>query len=202
MTINGKETLLLEKRGMNYYDTTAADQKSDIGNFRVFVEFEDRHGVDVCGDFGGYAIRDYEKKSRPIIKNNALHADLQYENKRGCWGYNAEKRHGKKADPARYEYTKEGILNFVNACCGRKKYNSITFVERFEMYVDKDRNYTPRDLIKEYSTAHNLETVSGCFGEIFVKLYTGTYKYFALEKGSFTTDGKRKITVILESVTA
>lgn len=107
--------LILVKRGCDFIPNSPESKISDVGNYRVFVRFVDRFGIEVVGDFARRATMRFTAKNGRQLKNpvvevtNMLHADLQYTTEDGqTYGYNTL---GAEND---CEYTIEGIIKAVN----------------------------------------------------------------------------------------
>lgn len=103
--------LYLEKRGCDFLeDDKDARQKSDLENYRLFLEFIDRDGKRICGDVSRGAVRsgDWRKGKPVIVSTNGLYTDFQYENHTGCYCYQSWR--GPAGD-----YTKADVLKLVNS---------------------------------------------------------------------------------------
>lgn len=191
MKINGTNYLTLEKRGCNFWKDAPEREYSNVGNYRVFTEFTDKNGVEVCGDFGGYDVRDYTKKSKPVTRKNALHRDLQYTNSDGMtYCYNA-------GNAENYSYTLEGILEFVNSIAA-ETYEKIKFIHTFEFVQESGGNFTPAHKMVEWAKAHRLEWFNE-YGNTIIKLYSGNYKYLCY-KIEQMKNGKEKVKIYMEEV--
>lgn len=191
MTINGKNYLFLQKRGCNFWENAPEREYSDVGNYRVFVSFVDRDGVEVCGDFAGYDILDYTKKNRPVKKRNALHADLQYKNELGTWCYNAA------VDTAEYSYTLADILSFVNAI-SVEQYDAIKFVYQLEFVQSAGADFTPAEKIREYARKYRMETVNR-YDRTILKLFTGDFEYCCMDIKPMT-NGLEKVIITTSEI--
>lgn len=166
--------------------------KSDVGNYRIFVEFTDKNGVEVCGDLSKGNRYDYSKKSCPIVTDVALHTDLQYEDFRGCWQYKPA------VDPRAYTYNIADILSFINAIAN-EHYDAIKWIEKIEVVVDKGSNWTPAGLIREWAKRNRVTAENSRYGELVVKLYTGNYKYMSYKIEPLQYDHtKERVTITLE----
>ena len=191
MKINGKNYLLLRRRGCNFMENDPIARKSDVGNYRVFVRFTDKNGVEVCGDFGrGYAY-DLTKKKPVIIDDNVLSADLQYEDERGAWVYRPD------VNNKDYPFTLSGILAFVNAISA-EHYDGVKFIEEIETTIPAGSNFTPAGQMHQWAKASNVAEETR-YMETVLKLFTGDYKYLSYKVAPFR-DGLEKVTITLELV--
>ena len=191
MKINGINYLTLEKRGCNFWKDAPEWKYSNVGNYRVFTEFIDKNGVEVCGDFGGYDVRDYTKKSKPVTRKNALHRDLQYTNSDGItYGYSG-------GNAENHSYTLEGILEFVNSISA-ETYEKIKFIYTFEFVQESGGNFTPAQKMVEWAKAHHLEWFNE-YENTIIKLYSGSYKYLCY-KIEQMKNGKEKVKIYMEEV--
>lgn len=188
MVINGKNYLPMRRRGCNYTDAEFL-ARADVGNYRVFVRFTDKNGVEVCGDFGRTYAYDLSKEKPRIVADNVLYSDLQYTDERGTWAYRP------RVDAKAYTYNVADILRYINALSA-EHYDAIKWVEEFEIVHPAGENFTPSSLIYQWAKAHKLPTGNTLDG-IRVKLYTGEYKYMAYHVQP-QADGNEKITVVLE----
>lgn len=188
MLINGVNYLLLKRRGCNYRDCETV-AKSDVGNYRVYVRFTDKNGIDVCGDLSKGYVYDTSKRKPRIVNDVALNTDLQFENERGCWQYHPA------TNPKEYTYNLADILKFINSIA-KEHYDAIKWYEELEVIQPRGKNFTPASLIHEWAKRNHVETYSN-YGTIKVKLYTGTYKYMAYSIAHIS-DTMEKVTVILE----
>lgn len=106
--------LYLEKRGCDFQP----DGKSDLGNFRLFLEFIDKEGRRVCGDVS----RGYVWSKGKVVGDGALYARWQYENYKGAFAYPLP---GGCAG----QYTKADVLSLVNQYSA-VKYDAAEIVEK------------------------------------------------------------------------
>lgn len=171
MKINGKNYLLLRRRGCNFMENDPIARKSDVGNYRVFVQFTDKNGVEVCGDFGRGYVYDMTRKKPVITNDNALALDLQYENENGAFVYRPD------VDYKAYDFTLSDILAFVNAVSA-EHYDGIKFIETICTEVPAGSNFTPAGLMHQWAKASNVAVESRC-SETVLKLFTGDYKYLS-----------------------
>ena len=191
MKINGINYLTLEKRGCNFWKDAPEWEYSNIGNYRVYAEFIDKNGVEVCGDFGGYDVRDYTKKTAPVMRKNALHCDLAYTNSDGgTYCYN-------RGSAEKYSYTQEGILEFVNSIAA-ETYEKIKFIYTFEFVQESGKKFTPANKIIEWAKGHRLEWFNE-YGDTIIKLYSGSYKYLCCRIEQMG-NGKERVKIYMEEV--
>lgn len=190
MKINGINYLLLERRGCNYFPGDGFAKKSDVGNYRVFVRFTDKSGVDVCGDFQSGYVYDHSKKKPVIVNDNVLSANLQFENERGCFGYRPSE------DPRKYTYNIADILSFVNSI-SQEHYDAIKWIEEIDVTIPAGSNFTPSGLIYKWAKENRVEVENTRYFEQIVKLYTGNYKYLAYSVTN-VDQSVDKVTIILE----
>lgn len=116
------KTVLLEKKGIDFYQ----EEQSDVGNYRVRLEFTDKKGNDVVADFGGYDRYIFDGKKKVGVKRNTLAFDgTRYEDKKNSgYAYNPETVDVNVYD---YEYTKKDLIRFINDVTG-ESYTNIEFV--------------------------------------------------------------------------
>ncbi|MBR4577323.1 MAG: hypothetical protein IKO25_08970 [Clostridia bacterium] len=120
-------TLYLEKRGCDFSkDDEAARRESDLGNYRLFLEFIDKDGRRVCGDVQRRTIREdrwNEKKQtrewNKVISEYGLGIHWQYENYKGCYGY--------PLDPFG-RFRKADVLRLVNSVSA-VQYDAVEIVD-------------------------------------------------------------------------
>lgn len=191
MKINGKNYLLLRRRGCNFAENDPIARKSDVGNYRVFVQFTDKNGVEVCGDFGRGYVYDLTGKKPVVIDDNVLCTDLQYEDERGAWVY----RPG--VNCKEYPFTLSGILAFVNAVSA-EHYDDIKFIETICTDIPAGSNFTPSGLMHQWGKASKVDVESRRF-ETILKLFTGDYKYLSY-KVIRLDNGRDMVSVTLELV--
>ena len=83
--------LYLEKRGCDFSSSDTEALKSDLGNYRLFLEFIDKDGKRICGDVTRGDIRGTKPDGKAYtISKNGLYTDFQYESHSGCFCYHAE----------------------------------------------------------------------------------------------------------------
>lgn len=101
---------------------------TDLINYRLRAEFTDKNGIKVCCDFGGWQRRDASKKGCPVVQPNALHVDGCYHDPDGTgrdYGYRLREN---GFDFSKYDFTKAGVLAFVNAVTGGR-YTEIEYIQ-------------------------------------------------------------------------
>ena len=104
--------LYLEKRGCDFTAEDAARTKSDLGNYRLYLEFIDREGRRITGDVSRCDIREACKGGRGyrVVSEDGLSQHLCREDHKGCWGYRID------ADfTPTPMYTRADVLRLVNA---------------------------------------------------------------------------------------
>lgn len=100
--------LYLMKRGCDFFPNDTRTRESDLGNYRLFLEFIDQNGVRVCGDVLRGTIREYSPKGKEqIITENGIHCDFCYEDHKGCFRYRVP-------DHDELRYTRADVLKLVN----------------------------------------------------------------------------------------
>lgn len=187
MNINGTNYLLLERRGCEFFKCDTINQRSDVGNYRVYAEFTDKEGRKVFGDMMRANVYDHTKKGNPLVYDAGLFADFQVSH----YVYSPS------ADPRSYNYTQADILRFVNKIAD-EHFDEIKWVHRFEVKLDKGANFTPATLIHNYAKANCLET-NNVYGEVRIKMYTGEYKYLCYHIDT-SPDNYDKVTVVMERI--
>lgn len=194
MMINGKNYLLLERRGCEFWPGEPENKESDIGNYRVCTPWEMIPGKDGNTYFLEFGMwkRQEGKKAATTYQ---LHLDTQYT---GSDGYslrnlNMEKPYNGNPKP----YTTASILEIVNAISA-DHYDAIKWVYTFEARRPHGANWTPASLIYEWAKANRLQ-IADNYGTKEVTLYSGTYKYlcYSIRPASADTD---TIRVILEKI--
>lgn len=118
----------LEKMGMDFIDN---ERGSDVGNYRVRVEFTDRDGLRVVADFGGYDRREVYQKANVktacrIAQRNALHIDGTYRDEDGTGRDYAYRLRENGFNFEKYSFTLSGILAFLSDVTG-KDFTEIEF---------------------------------------------------------------------------
>lgn len=208
MVINGKNYLLLEKRGCNINGGVPANTESDVGNYRVCTMGESIPGKDGRNYFLEFSL--WQNRSQPrytnkrtgaplkhpvqeIINPIGLHIDTSFTDEHGqTWRDLSLEQRIHKRNPS---YTTAEILAIANEI-SVKHYDGIKWVCYFRETIEHGANFTPAALISAYAKKNRLE-IEPRFGTLYLKLYTGTYKYLAYDVRSF--DSRDNVTVILEA---
>lgn len=197
MIINGKNYLLLERRGCEYFKNETPDT---IKNYRVctaervpgkdgkeyFIEFTkwDKWRYRTTNKRTGAPLK---KAVTEIIQRHALHIDTEYENENGSW---RNSRLEQALNNRGYDYSESDILAAVNSISA-VKYDGIKYVETFT--ATEHGNFTPASVIYKWAKAHRLEQIGNK-----VKMYTGIYKYMAYNIDNSKTENN--LTIYLEKV--
>lgn len=116
--------LKLKKMGAQIKEEDRIKKGTDIINYRVRAEFTDEKNRDVVVDFMGYDSRDKKGK---ILRHNALAIDGGFYDLKGICRDYAYHLNAEGYNLNKYDFTKSGILNFVNAVTGGC-YNSIKYI--------------------------------------------------------------------------
>ena len=188
MYINGKNYLLLEKRGCNFF---AEDQNrgSDVGNYRVCTPYKSIPGKNGRTYFLEFTLwrnrtklRYTHKRTGKPLKNPVpeiinpigLHLDTSFQE--GDYSYRDIKLEA-QISAENPSFTVSDILRVTNDI-STEHYDGIKWVESFQTTVPHGENFTPSMLIRRWAERNNLHTESR-YGTLIVTLYTGTYKYLA-----------------------
>lgn len=70
--------LYLEKRGCDFWELDESVRESDLGNYRLFMEFIDREGKRVCGDVSCGPVRKECWNKHKTQKNGSLFRKLAF----------------------------------------------------------------------------------------------------------------------------
>lgn len=186
MIINGKNYLLCEKRGCEFFKGDTIRERSDMENYRVFIDIDCADGTRVFGDLLRRSVYNHTKKNPRLVYDCGLASDLQSDIYRYHPSANADE----------YEYTKRDVLAFVNKFSGND-FEEIKFVQCFEVRNEKGANFTPAKLIHEWANKNHLKT-SCAHGETVVDMYTGRYKYLGY-KIRPAEEGFERVTIIMEA---
>lgn len=211
MEINGINYLLLERRGCEYFH---GDQgRDDIGNYRVgsydhSIEGKDgRNYIIEFGSWDAWTIRKTNKRTgaplkhhkTEIVKYNALLIDTEFEKPEdgGRW-FSSWHNSALEAEQnaKRRDYSKAGILETVNEI-SKDHFDDIKWITTFDTYKPANKNWTPAQLICEWSKKNHLESVNTMDG-LKVKNNFGLwwrFLYYQIEPGN---KDNAKITVYLE----
>lgn len=132
-----ENVLYYEERGCDM-DPKYYDGISDVNNHRiVFFDVPGKDGktfIIECGEYTRCLQGIGVKKRRNFI--NRLHATLQYENERGCWGISGEYC---GINPVNYHYTMSDILRYINAISSEH----YTKIQPREKIIVKNSYYNP-----------------------------------------------------------
>lgn len=189
MTINGINYLLLEKRGCEFFKGDPIRERSDMENYRVFMDIRHADGYRICGDLLRGNLYDFTKKNPPLINDCILSVDLQ----------SGHLKYTPSIDPRDYLYTKSDVLRFVNKMSGNS-FDDIKWVQRFDVCIDKGANFTPSSLIHKWANKNRLKTYCS-YGDTIVEMYTGKYKYLCYEIKSIDEKTDR-VTLTMEEAHA
>ena len=76
-----ENVLYLEKRGCDFFKGDPINEQSDVGNYRVFMSFTDKNGVEVCGDICRGDVYRYKHKitGKPLKHRKFEHSCGLYE---------------------------------------------------------------------------------------------------------------------------
>lgn len=215
MVINGKNYLLLERRGCEYCGNDKG--KDDINNYRVGsydYSITGKDGRNYIIEFGSRDAVNWrttnKRTGKPLKKavcemvlNNALRIDTQYDEDKDGSGFISSWRNLKmeqefyKALPV--PYCQQSILNFVNSISA-EHYDAIKWVYTFETTRPAAANWTPAGLIHELASRYHLEERQP-YGTLEIKAGRDWWKFlcYQIEAGN---KALAKVTVYLEKVTA
>ena len=209
MEINGKNVLLLEKRGGNFGANEPMRQLSDIGNYRVCTPWASIPGKDGRKYYAEFtAVRDRKQMRRTnkrtgaplahpvfdIINPAGMYCATSYTDNDGTtWGNSAQ-------DAAiwahNYSYTVADLLTVVNEICSAH-YSGVKWVQALKMSTEPGENFTPAGLILRYAGWYGLETRTTPDG-VKIRLPLGWYKYLCY---NVTPGGDcDSVSVVLEEV--
>ena len=171
--------LYLEKRGCDFSESDQdARKRSDLGNYRLFLEFIDKDGRRVCGDVtrGELRAEKWNKNGTShktiVTTRNGLYTHFCYEDHTGCYGYNT--------GPLGDEFTQESVLRLVN------KYSAITYdsIEIVDILPDAAHEYPESvlDLERTYLAGEHAAMVKETEQHIqdkFLYWYDGLQRSFS-----------------------
>ena len=147
--------LYLEKRGCDFSPLHDKDliAESDLGNFRLFLEFISKDGRRVCGDISRCDLREHftNKRGRAdykTISRNGLSAHMCYEDHTGCYAYDIHADFTPR-------YTKADALKFINTASA-VQYDGVEIVDELpaaahdypESALALEREYLAKDHAK------------------------------------------------------
>lgn len=187
MIINGKNYLLLERRGCEYLKDETPDT---INNYRVCTaeKIQGNDGIMYFVEFTKWDKWQYgTTNKRTIVQRHALHIDTEYEDENGSW---RNSRLEQALNNRGYDYSEGDILAAVNSISA-VKYDGIKYVETFT--VTEHGNFTPASVIYKWAKAHRLEQIGNK-----VKMYTGIYKYMAYNIDN--SKAENNLTIFLEKI--
>ena len=207
MYINGKNYLLLEKRGCNFF---AADRScgSDVGNYRVCTPYGGIPGKNGRTYFLEFTLwrnrtklRYSNKRTGKPLKNpvpeiiNPIRLHLVTEFEEGDLSYRDLKLE-ERISAENPSFTLSDILRITNDI-STEQYDGIKWVESFQTTVPHGENFTPSMLIRRWAERNNLHTENR-YDALIVTLYTGTYKYLSYR--THTGLIQDHVTILLEEV--
>lgn len=208
MIINGKNYLLLERRGCEFFKNDDINNYSDVGNYRLTTPGEIVRGKDnkfYCLEFTQYERYNYRKLSlrggkplkhpvKELVNINALHTATEYSNERGSWANLAleGELHSKN-----YSFAEKDILNAANDVSA-VQFDAIKYVENITVRVPQNKNFTPANLMLRYAEQHHLQT-SYYYDALILHCYSGAYRYLCFFERE-SNDGYNNITLTLERV--
>ena len=171
----------LERSGceFSHYTEHCLLEDSDVGNHRLATPGYTIHGKDGNDyhlEFGHYDVRRWNA-SRTKIEvemENAIWIDTAYYDADGHCHRNLELEKELRQHPVKY--TQENILKMVNEIAA-DSFDAIRYVYHFSLFVNKDKNPTPRDLIASWAKGNEIELKFDCWGKQVVPLYSGDYIY-------------------------
>ena len=150
--------LYLEKRGCDFTAEDAARTKSDLGNYRLYLEFIDHEGRRIMGDVSRCDIREACKGGRGyrVVSEDGLSQHLCREDHKGCWGYRID------ADFTPM-YTRADVLRLVNAASA-VLYDGVEIVDELpaaahdypDVVLALEREYLARDHAALYQETADL----------------------------------------------
>lgn len=191
MIINGKNYLLLERRGCEFFEgSERAREESDVGNYLVCTPGEMIPAKNGRVYFLGFGVNDrYYWRSmnkrtghplkhpiKELVMTTAMTLDTQFSDDRLSWC-------DLKMEEAFYQYprkfTCENILDYVNSI-STEHYDAIKWVATFEFTTPAGENFTPASKIVEHCKAHRLKWENHYDGKV-VCLHSGNYKFLCYE---------------------
>lgn len=196
MTINGKNYLLLERRGSEYFH--GDEGRDNIGNYRVgsydysILGKDGRRYIIEFSSRNAWKVRKTNKRTGKPLKHpitettmeNALAISTEYQEDKDGSGWPQSWRNGEversffEAEPV--PYCVESILDFVNGFSA-DHYDGVLWVVSFQTTRPASENWTPAQLVAEWAKAHRLETLRDKYGSMSVKMYSGLYKYLCCQ---------------------
>lgn len=188
MRINGKNYLLLEKRGCNLCEEDR-DIGIDVGNYRVCTSYgliPGKNGREYFLEFTLWRnrtkLRYTHKRTGKPLKNpvpeiiNPIGLCLNTEFSEGELAYRDPKLE-ERISAENPSFTISDILRVTNDI-STEHYDGIKWVESFQTIVPHGDNFTPSSLISGWAERNNLPTENR--GDtLAVSVYTGTYKFLS-----------------------
>lgn len=215
MNINGVNTLILEKRGCDFYRDEYKNY-SDIGNHRVGVYDYTVAGKDGRNYIVEFTMNDHrvyrttnKRTGAPlkhgkvdIVKRNALYLDTQYEEIKpgekwaGCYR-NLEIE--KNIYNMHLDFTKAGILEAVNTI-SKDKYKDIKICTVLKIELPIDKNFTPAGLMIDYAKRNYKKIEHNLDETIYINGFGTKHKFlcYQIEKKETT----KIVTLYLEQIEA
>ena len=216
MKYNGKNYLMFERRGCEFWKDDKANEESDIGNYRITTPGEIvpcKNGRNYCFEFVCYDRYNWRKTNKrtgeplkkpvkELVMTTATHIDTQFTDYSSGEKYapsyrdlNMEREFYKKP----MKYTKANILAYINSVSA-EHYDDIMFVDTFQFEEPKTADFVPAHKIIEWAKAHKIDYYNTLDG-VILHLATGEYKY-----NHYKIDQARKpeneiVTIYLERVT-
>ena len=180
--------LYLVKRGCDFFPSDNTTRESDLGNYRLFLEFIDRDGVRVCGDVLHGEVRMVSPNGKvQIVTDNGLYCDFQYESHNGCFVYRVPEH-----DELRY--IRADVLKLVNSMSA-VQYDRIEFTDKLpgdvQRYPDDVLELEHAYLAREHAAM--LSKCEALIREDFVRWKDGTLRS---DLRRMTPDEYRRMTQI------
>ena len=188
MRINGKNYLLLEKRGGNLCEEDR-DIGIDVGNYRVCTSYgliPGKNGRTYFLEFTLWRnraeLRYSNKRTGKPLKNpvpeiiNPIGLHLNTEFEEGDLSYRDLKLE-ERISAENPSFTLSDILRITNDI-STEHYDGIKWVTSFQTTVPHGENFTPSMLIRRWAERNNLH-VENRYDGLVVTLYTGTYKFLS-----------------------
>lgn len=207
MRINGKNYLLLEKRGCNLCEEDR-DIGIDVGNYRVCTSYgliPGKNGREYFLEFTLWRnrtkLRYTHKRTGKPLKNpvpeiiNPIGLCLNTEFSEGELAYRDLKLE-ERISAENPNFTISDILCVTNDI-STEHYDGIKWVESFQTTVPHGENFTPSMLIRRWAERNNLH-VENRYDGLVVTLYTGTYKFLSYRTQTGLTQDH--VTILLEEV--
>lgn len=209
MQINGKNILLLEKRGCNFAEGEPMRKISDIGNYRVCTPWACIPGKDGRSYYAEFtAVRNRKQMRRTnkrtgaplahpvfdIINPAGMHVATSYTDSDGTtWGNSVQDA---AIWAANRSYTVDNLLSVVNEISSAH-YVGVKWVQALQVSIEPGEDFAPAGLILRYARWYGLETRNTPDG-VQILLPVGWYKYLCY---NITPGGDRdSVAAVLEEV--